>query len=175
LEGDLSRVPEPLAEFRQGQRQKVTPWASQPSALALPSAPIALAPPELELTRTTPTEGGRVIEARLRSARGARMVSVGFAPTARISSVLVNGESLPERTERIRGRSNGWRLISCVTDSTEGCVLQVTQEGHEPIEAFLYDESPGLPLGKFSRPAVPGDFVPSQSGDVTIVTRTVKL
>jgi Peptidase family M28 len=175
LEGDLSRVPEPLAEFLQGKREKVTPWASQPSAITLSATPIALSAPELEPMRTTPTEGGRVIEVRLRSSRGARMVSVAFAPTARISSVLVNGEILPAPTERVRSRSNHWRLISCVTDSPEGCVLQVTQEGREPIEAFLYDESPGLPPGTFSRGAGPGDFVQSQSGDVTIATRTAKL
>ncbi|WP_224365533.1 M28 family peptidase [Hyalangium versicolor] len=175
LEGDLSRVPEPLTEFRSGTRQKVTPWTSQPTAITVPVEAPALTAPELEPLRITTTTGGRDIEAQLRSSRGARILSVAFPPTARITSLRVNGETIPTPSERVSARSSGWRLVSCVADAPQGCLLHLVQEGSEPIEAFLTDESPGLPPGKFSRGVGEADFVPSQNGDVTITSRTVKL
>ncbi|EAU64406.1 putative peptidase [Stigmatella aurantiaca DW4/3-1] len=175
LEVDLSRVPEPLAAFREGSREKTTPWAKAPSSLLLPADAVGLTAPELEATQVQTVEGGRVLQLKLRSTRGAPLVTVAFSPGSRITSVRVNGQPQPEQKERIRKLYSQWRLVSCVTDSPEGCAVEVTQEGSAPIEAFLSDESPGVPPGKFSRRAEWRDFVPSQNGDVTLTTRSLKL
>jgi hypothetical protein len=174
LEGDLSRVPEPLAEFQQGTRELTAPWETKPSFL-LPAEPIGLTAPALDSLLVETAGAGRNLQLRLRSTRGAPFVNVAFAPSARLTSVRVNGQTLPAQKERIRNRYGQWRVLSCVTDVPQGCVVELTQEGTEPIEAFLYDESPGLPPGRFSRRPEWKDFVPSQNGDVTVATRSVKI
>ncbi|MDC0708882.1 M28 family peptidase [Stigmatella sp. ncwal1] len=175
LEGDLSRVPEPLAEFRQSMREKTTPWAKTPSPLLLSTASAGLTAPELEPTRIETVAGGRILHLKVRSTRGAPIVNVAFSPGERITSVRVNGQPQPAQKERIRKLYSPWRPISCVTDSPDGCSVEVVLEGSEPIEAFLSDESPGVPPGKFSRRAEWKDFVPSQNGDVTLTLRSLKL
>ncbi|SEU18138.1 M28 family peptidase [Stigmatella erecta] len=174
LEGDLSRVPGPLAEFQQGAREVTVPWETKPSFL-LPAESIGLTAPELDPLLVETAGPGRTLQLRLRSTRGASFVNVAFSPKARLTSVRVNGQTLPAQKERIRNRYGQWRVISCVTDVPQGCVVELSQEGSEPIEAFLYDESPGIPPGRFSRRAEWKDFVPSQNGDVTVASRSLKI
>jgi hypothetical protein len=174
LEGDLSRVPAPLAEFQQGMRESTVPWETK-SAFLLSAEPVGLTAPELEPMLVKAAGTGRTLLLRLRSTRGAPIVNVAFSPEARLSSVSVNGQSQPAPRERIRNRFSQWRVISCVTDAPQGCVVELAQEGSEPIEAFVYDESPGIPPGRFSQRAAWKDFVPSQNGDVTIASRSLKI
>jgi hypothetical protein len=67
-------------------------------------------------------------------------------------------------------------MYGCTTTPLEGVVLELVLDGAGPVEATVLDQSPGLPPGGAALQAArPADAVPSQEGDVTIVTAHVTL
>jgi hypothetical protein len=85
-------------------------------------------------------------------------------------------EPAPILGEKVRRRLNGWQVYSCQTLPAEGIELRFVLAKADSIDAFLLDRSRGLPPeGEVLSNARPTTATPSQDGDVTILTRKVRL
>lgn len=175
LEGDLSRLPGALAAFRDAPREKAHPWASDATAPTLPAEAPAFTAPEVDTVDVTRTARGRVLTLRLRSTRGAQRLVAALPPVVPVVSVRVDGQPLPMGEERWHARLNGWHRIACLASAPEGCLVELTLEGDAPVELHVADESPGLPPGRLARSPDWHDVVPTQDGDVTVTSRTLRL
>jgi hypothetical protein len=155
------------------------PWASEHAPTA-PAGPMAPEPsPTLELLSSEALRGvggsSRRVVVKLRSSRGASIVGLAVHAQVSSSGVVVHGEPLgPERANR---GSEPWRSFECVTTPPEGLEVDLTLDASGPVEAYVYDRTPGLPEGQPQklRNARPPTAVPVHFGDVTVVARRVEL
>jgi hypothetical protein len=112
-------------------------------------------------------EGGRrVVQLRLRSARGARMVGLVIG-AGRRTSIRVEGQEAP--TLAFGGGAMLGVLALTETQRAEGVAIRLDAEGTEPIPLTVFDRSQGVPASV--EPAVrarPTSATPTQDGDVTL-------
>jgi hypothetical protein len=98
-----------------------------------------------------------------------------FSPQAKVQSLKMNAKAAIS-AERPKSWYAGWQVFTCRTLPAEGIEVEVVLEGDGSAEVVLTDESPGLPpSGSRLREARPATAVPSHDGDLTIVSRKVRL
>ncbi|HEU4382918.1 MAG TPA: M28 family metallopeptidase [Anaeromyxobacteraceae bacterium] len=152
------------------------PWASlRPSFPAL-VARESLAAPELHVTSRSVAGTRRRVAARLVSRRGAADVSLFLPPEVEVVSAAVNGAPLPRPEARLYRRFGGYLPVRCLTTPAAGVELELVLLGPDPVEAFVADQTPGLPAeGARIAAARPPEAAPFQEGDSTLVTRRLRL
>ena len=142
------------------------------------SQALELAPPVVELLadpEPPPDEGRRVI-ARVRSARGARVMAMFVPESAELRSVAMNGIVLPPYPEHRRRYVAGGEVYGIVAPPPEGVVVTLELGSEAPVEAVVWDLSEGLPAaGDALRAARPAWAIPSHGGDRTMLSLRVSL
>jgi hypothetical protein len=98
-----------------------------------------------------------------------------FPPTTHVESVTIQGRPVSIHPRFLR-QSQGWRTYTCLTLPPEGVEIRLVIADHGPIEGFVLDQSPGVPaVGEWLTRARPITAAPFQDGDVTLVTRRLRL
>lgn len=156
---------EPLVPF---------PWNPQERAFAAPGPRVEGPPPELNVLERSESGSDRRMRGRLRSPRGAPVIAIYFPPSARVGAMTIGGRSIASLRERALRRSGGWQAYTCLTLPPEGVEIDLILSGAEPVEAFVVDQSPGLPDDALPR-ARPATATASGPGDVTVLSRRVTL
>jgi Peptidase family M28 len=175
-------LPEQLAAAAPFERNPVPAleWAPRPLAYAAPAPAIALAKPELAVEDQLPGQRTRKVRARLRSLRGAPVAGIAL-PAARVVSMRMNGVVGPDAASKNRvgaayGDARAWRSYVCTTTGPLGVQLELELSGPDPVEAYVWDASPGLPQqGAALLSARPAWAVPFQTGDRTLVVGKLRL
>jgi len=177
--GRLPREMSAAAPFRQASVPALE-WAPGVHAYMAPAPTLPLAPPELAVDDQRSGGGKRSLRARLRSPRGARLAGIAL-PALRIASVRMDGVLVPQSSSKNRvgaafGDGQTWRGYVCTTTAAGGTVVEIEFSGEAPVDAYLWDASPGLPADAAalltSRPAW---AVPFQTGDRTLVVSKLRL
>jgi hypothetical protein len=167
-------VPRPVVEAAAFGERAVSahPWLGslEERVLAAPAKlDLELAPPLLEDMATETVGGMRRVRARLRSARGAELVAL-HVPEG--SSIRVRFSGLAATPRRI----DGWRAYVWAGPGADGVDVELELDATDSGEAMLVDHTYGLPrAGQFLLESRPDTAVTSQLGDVTVVSRRVRL
>jgi hypothetical protein len=148
------------------------PWSRRVVFIAdAPSLP-DLAAPTFTVLEATLTGEKRSYRALMRSERGAPDVAVFFPPGSGVESVRMEGEPLQPQGERERK----WAYYDCPTMPAKGVELSFTLPAGKTVEVYTVDQTYGLPLdGMFLKKARPLTTTQFQDGDITMVSRRVKL
>ncbi len=145
------------------------PWAPQlVLATDLPRAD--LAPPVVEALASADEGAERRVSLRLRSARGARDLTLLLPPGASARFVRLEGAAISAASDTSR-----WRELRVAGVPPEGVVVEILA-AREPITVTVTDETSGLPPSAAPiATARPKTAVPAQRGDLTIVSRDAPL
>ncbi len=142
-----------------------SPWLGGwgPQARAAEGPSVHLPAPEVELLASAPRGALRHLRLRLRSQRGARVLSVEWPDSTQVSGVSFEGAPVtPWPTD------HGRRVVFA-GPSDDGVTLELST-GAAPIELLVADHTPGFPRG-LNVPARPVTAAASQHGDVTVVSQ----
>jgi hypothetical protein len=169
------QAPIQLAGAFQRTANGAFPWEVRESFIA--DAPhLDLAAPTFTILESSPDGDRRHYTALLRSERGAPVAAVLFPPGADVESVHVEGLPVQPVTPRFTRALNGWTAYSCPSMLAAGLRMTFTLPVRKTVEVTVIDRSYGLPsVGAFLASARPLTATPSQSGDVTLVSRRVQL
>ncbi|HEY2292557.1 MAG TPA: M28 family peptidase [Thermoanaerobaculia bacterium] len=158
------------------------PWSPPTFRLFVAPAPALGAPgPDLAVLADSTTGGQRHLRLRLTSGRGARVATVLIPAQAKLSSVQVDGETVPlvggGKKPGAPGRpARGWQPITYYTVPAQGAILDVVLDTTEPNDWYVYDRTYDLPPSaqgvKAARPAWSAAL---QDGDGTLVSRKVRI
>jgi hypothetical protein len=152
------------------------PWAPMRPAFAAPATPLGLALPRVEVLAISVRDGVRTVRARVWSPRGAPVVALLVPPAAHVLSASVDGLPLPAPPPLARRFWGGHRLLASMTTPARGVTVDLAVAGVDPVDAFLVDQSPGLPApGAPLAASRPATAVPSWDGDATIATAPARL
>ncbi len=145
----------------------VPAWVSAAPLLPLPAPRLSI----LASVRSGPQLHYRI---HVASVRGAPIIALAFAPEARLTTLeLMAGTAPVAATARRLG--NGWSRLRLYGVPAEGVEIGFDAAA-SGFDLQLVDESYGLPpQGQFLQLARPRAAVPSQDGDVTLVTRDYRL
>lgn len=161
------------------RRAAVFPWSPE-RRFSAEAPDLKLAAPELTILGAE-TIGGKVrYDVKLASPRGAPEMSVVFPVSAGITAIEVAGHALEEPSGRVleylQSAVPGWRFCEIPTVDSTGVEMKFTAASVAPVEVYVGDKSYTLPPeGLAIARARPGDAISSQDGDVTLVTRRVKI
>jgi hypothetical protein len=176
---DLPPALTQVASFSQDETSPL-PWLPRYKVHVAPAPLFPLAQPELRVAENVPTKTGRRVRARLVSRRNAPEAGIAV-PSARIRSLTMEGRQLPSSPKNRRKSFSafsdaGLSELRCVTLPPEGVEISIEISGAEPLVAFVWDASPGLPpQGRFLLEARPKDACPVQNGDETLVSHQISL
>ncbi|MGA8074380.1 MAG: M28 family peptidase, partial [Candidatus Acidiferrales bacterium] len=136
--------------------------------------------PEITIVDAEVQSGSVRYSVKLTSPRGAPDISILFPPQAGATALEVAGHPVEEPRghvlEYLQGSMRGWRFCDIPTVDAGGVEIKFTVSSSSPIEIYIADQSYSLPPeGLAIARARPVDTVTSQDGDVTLVTRHVKL
>jgi hypothetical protein len=151
------------------------PWGALRPSFVTPVAPLAAPGPAAEILQVV-REGG-VVRARLRlsSPRGAPELQLVVPPQARVQSFSVDGTEVPPPVAKL-ARWFGGHAVHRFPARPGGTEVSLRVEGAPPLEVVIADSSPGLPASArevvHARDEV---AVPVQEGDVTLLTRRLRL
>ncbi len=171
VSSEQAPVPEPLRSKFDPKPVTVFPWLSQQYLVA--DAPVTTASaPDLQVLSNELVAGERVVEAKLRSPRGADGISLHL-PESELSSIEVADYTFAVDPE---GFSNGYYTLECYGLSCDGLEVRLHLRGADPVEVLVSDHSSGLPPeGETLIQARPATAVPSYEGDLTIIMNRVDL
>jgi hypothetical protein len=176
----LSSTPLPPAVLAAAKftRQSAPPFPWSPPrirAFAAPAPELNAAAPELTVLEDSTAGGKRHLRLRLTSLRGAPVGTVWIPADARLTSIAIDGQPVPMED---LGRPEGWRWRFCsnLTLPARGSELDVVLGATQPTDWYVLDRSYGLPpLGKALLAARSKNAMPGQDGDVTVVSRKVRI
>jgi hypothetical protein len=153
--------------------------AQSPAAAGVPAwvsgAPLLpLSAPQMTILASV--RGGAQVHYRIHvaSARGAPIIALAFAPDAQLRGLELMAGAAPVAASP-RRLGNGWWRLRLYGVPAEGVELGFDAAA-SGFDLQLVDESYGLPpQGQLLQLARPRAAVPSQDGDVTLVTRDYRL
>ena len=169
----IVRTPPPLAPALKqaasfGTPSSLFPWTDPARGFLADATAVPLPAPELTVVGEMPAGGARVLHLHLRSPRGASTVGL-VLPVSGIDSLLVAGREMPAPP-----KGEAWRVVEVSVPAAEGVEIEVTTTLPKPLEATVYDRTPGLPpAGAALLKARPDTAAAIQDGDVTMVTKKV--
>jgi hypothetical protein len=151
------------------------PWDSHASFVA--DAPhLDLAAPTFTILDSSVAGDRHRYTALLRSERGAPEAAVLFPPGSGVDDVRIQGQRVAPESRRAMQFLNGWTAYSCAGIPAAGVNMTFTLPVGKMVEITAIDRSYGLPsVGAFLANARPLTAVPSQDGDLTVVSRRVQL
>ena len=167
-------LPEPLGEQFGLQPLVIFPWTgSEFLAASAPPLSAAAAPgPDLEVVSDEPSDGGRLVQVRLRSAREPREFDLRV-PIAVLASISVAGDTFPVDAA---DASEGYYSLLCFGGRCDGLEVTLQLNTADPVEVFIIDRSAGLPPEDRSFiQARPATAVPTYDGDQMLVLHRVEL
>lgn len=169
------QAPIELAGAFQRSLHGAFPWDTRSSYFA--DAPhLNLAAPTFTILASSLEGNRRSYTALLRSERGAPEAAVLFPPEAAVQSVRIQGQPLEPATPRLLQLLNGWTAYSCPNMPADGINISFTLPVGKTVEVTAIDRSYRLPaVGAFLANARPLTATPSQAGDLTEVSRRVRL
>ena len=178
---DSRRLPTQLAAAAAfGERRTaVFPWSPE-RRFAADAPDLKLPGPELTILGAE-TIGGKVrYDVKLVSPRGAPEMSVAFPVSAGVTAIEVDGHALEEPSGRVleylRSVVPEWRFCQIPTVDSAGVEMKFTVASAAPMEVYVGDKSYSLPGEGLAIAAErPANAISSQDGDVTLVTRLVKI
>jgi hypothetical protein len=163
------------------ERAPAYPWSRAATAFVARTEAVPQNEPTLEVVEQRAVDGRTTIRLRAMSPRGAARLSL-LLPAGRVVSASMNGTPIPGRPAsaqvRLSQRESGRdvRGYTAVTVPPGGVEMELVVEGSEPVEGFLFDQSPGLPPGGERLVAArPAEAAPNGAGDATILARRVTL
>jgi hypothetical protein len=175
IETDARRLPAPLQSAARFRREREFPWAPREDAFAAPAPALSLPAPEFRIADDTVQDGVRRVRGRLISPRGAPVVRMAFPPGTSLRSIAIGGVPLSPLSDVALRRAGGWSGYACVTLPAEGIDVEI-RAAPGPLSFVLADRSRTLPQNAAPLlSARPPTAVPSQSGDGTVVRRTIRL
>jgi hypothetical protein len=171
-------LPEPLrgAVSFNGPPVQAYPWSSpQSRALAAPAPALGLAAPALTVVGDSIQGGKRRLRLRLSSPRGAQNGFVVIPAAAKLESIRVQGREVPGAS--VPQLANApWRNLTWYALPLQGGDLDVVLGETKPLEWYVGDRTYGLPpAGEALRKARPATVTTLQLGDVTTVSRKVRI
>jgi hypothetical protein len=151
------------------------PWDRGPKFLA--DAPrLDLAPPTFTILADSQTGSKRSYHALLRSERAAPEAMLLFPPGSQVDDVRVGGVAVAPETARLQSVLSGWSIYACLVMPEQGVEISFSLPVGIPVEISAVDQTYGLPLdGQFLLKARPLTATPANTGDVTVVSRRVRL
>jgi Peptidase family M28 len=178
---DSRRLPAPLAAAAgfSEKRTAVFPWSPE-RRYAADAPDLKLPPPELTILSAQAIGGKTRYDIKLSSPRGAPVMSLVFPVSAGTTAIEVAGHALEEPSGRVlqylQSVVPDWRFCEIPTVDAAGVEMKFTIASTSPVEIYVGDKSFSLPTeGLPIAAARPADTIASQDGDVTLVTRLVKL
>ncbi|MES1243800.1 MAG: M28 family peptidase [Acidobacteriota bacterium] len=156
------------------ERQQAYPWGPpERRAFIAPAPHLEVPGPQVSVLEDSKSEGMRTLRLLLTSNRGAREAAVMVPTGAKLTSATVDGEPLQNLPG---GRPGGYLQIGSSTMRPDGVEIVLLLGETGPQDFRVYDLSSGLPpSGEALLHARPASAVPFQSGDTTVLVRTVKL
>ena len=169
------RAPIQLAGDFQRAYHGAFPWDTHASFVA--DAPhLDLSAPSFTILDSSIQGQRRHYTALLRSERGAPEAAVLFPPTSGVDDVRIQGQLIAGESPLVRRLLNGWTAYFCAGIPAAGVNMTFTLPVGKTVEITAIDRSYGLPpVGAFLSNARPLTAVPSQDGDLTVVSRRVQL
>jgi FtsH-binding integral membrane protein len=151
------------------------PWNRAPKFLA--DAPhLNLAPPTFTILGNSQADSKQSYLALLRSERAAPVAMVLFPPGSQVTGVRVGGIPAAPETGREYSIFRGWSVYACDAMPEQGVEISFSLPVGKPVEISAMDQTYGLPLdGQFLLKARPPSATPANAGDVTIVSRNVRV
>jgi hypothetical protein len=157
------------------QKGKLFDWLpGSENAFVADAEPVSAPGPEWTILSER-SDGGRLdVRAHLSSPRGAPLVALVFPPEVHVDSLMIGGVAVPPLSEKMLRFEKGWKRYGCVTTPAAGVDVSFVTSGLATFPLVVLDESYGAPSsgGALLR-ARPANEVRSQSGDVTVMERTV--
>jgi hypothetical protein len=144
------------------------PWAPY-TVLAADTPRSAAEAPTLKVLATEDRSGRREMQLRLVSGRSARTLTLLVSPEADARILRVH-ESLYADAPL----ATGWHGVRVTGVPADGVTIVVEAAG-APIELTVLDETPGAPSAAHVTSARPETATPTQRGDITILSRKVRL
>ncbi|MGE0442528.1 MAG: M20/M25/M40 family metallo-hydrolase [Gemmatimonadales bacterium] len=149
-------------------------FAPQDAGFQAPAPMMSLAPPRLDGVQTTVVGEGLRVEARLVSARGARIAQLVFPAAGAPERVTVAGVVVPADAAPFPLFDADFRVFTIWTLPPEGLAVTLEFSRSDPAAVTLVDRSDGLPAaGEVLLAARPDWSTPVGPGDQTIVRRRV--
>src|SRR5262249_49783758 len=143
------------------------PW-STPPVLQAETPSVGLPPPEARLQADE--NGARRVVVHVRSARGARVIGVLVPPDGTARVTRVEGHNIGEA-----GAATGWQVVRVEGVPDTGFDAELSAPVGV-IELTVMDETPGVPPPSASVVAArPPNATTTQRGDVTVVSRRIRL
>jgi hypothetical protein len=149
------------------------PWSPPWNlAFAAPAPAFAAPAPELTVLADSAAGGKRHLRLRLSSPRGATAAVLYVPEAAALESVKVAGTDAGSSPKAF----SGWYRQSFLGLPPEGVELEVDLGAAGPLDWYVTDQTYGLPpAGEALRKARPAYAVAFQDGDLTVVSRKVKI
>jgi hypothetical protein len=177
VEPESGRLPEPIrlaASFHRVDRGPL-PW-NRGSAFLADAPRLDLAAPTFTILEDSLADSKRSYHALLRSERAAPVAMLLFPPGSQAEGVRVGGIPVEPQTARVQAYFNGWTVYTCPAMPAEGVEISFSLPAGTPIEISAVDQTYDLPLdGQFLLKARPLTASPVNTGDVTLVSRRVRL
>lgn len=152
------------------------PWAAVRPSFEAPAARADLPAPGVEVLARSEAGGRTSLRLRLFSPRGAADVVLLLPPGVRVESAAMAGVPVPPLDARLRRWFGGWYPLRCLTTPPGGVALELALAGSGPLEAWVADQTPGLPAEAARVAAArPAEAIAVQEGDSTLVTRRIGL
>ena len=173
----LSSPPFPQA-FRQAaefgaQPENPFPWFPRQRAFVAPAPALGAPAPELTVVQQTTTpDGKRRLRLRLTSPRGATRGTLYIPKEAQLESATFEGRPVEVK----QGQFGAYTFLSTATLPPQGVEIEVVLGQSAPQDCYVVDLSPGLPPGgEALQKARPATAVSFQDGDVTLISRKVRI
>lgn len=136
-------------------------------------------PPGPDLAPLAPpaTGPGRIVEARLRSLRGARQVGLLLPPGTRLGPITMEDRPVPASHPKGYDVGAAWQSIAVVAPPPGGVRVRLEILQAEPVQAWLYDQA-AVPDSEHYRELAakrPPWARESHTGDTSWITRRLEL
>lgn len=168
---DIMRIVAPFHSIDNGP----FPWEHGTAFLS--EAPdLKLAAPTFTIQDSAEDSGRQKYLALLRSERGAPDAIVLFPPDADVQSLHINKQPMEPLSRAVLKYFDNWKVYRCVTMPAEGVEMSFTLAPGKPVQLEIVDATYNFPAeGNFLLHARPLTAIPSQEGDITLVSRRVQL
>jgi hypothetical protein len=171
------RLPEPIAVAAVFERASKGPfpWDRGPAYLS-PAPRLTASEPSFTILESSLDGNRRTYHALLKSERGAPEALVLFPPDSGVEKVTMGGQALASAAGKQPFLFGNWNVYRCLAIPSEGVEMGFTLPSGKPLQLYVLDVSYGLPPeGKFLLNSRPLTAVPSQDGDVTVLSRGLQL
>jgi hypothetical protein len=138
---------------------------------------VPLSPPQVEVVNDEKNGDVRTLRLRLKSSRGAAVLSLFTDSKVEILSASLNDEQLDQNNTAMLRRNKGILNMRYLGIPAEGVLFAVTFRASEPLKIRVVDQSYGIPQIE-SFPARPDYMIPwwpNSLSDTTLVSKTFTL